>query len=164
MPTLTNIILVITATMTALMAGLFYAWSCSVMLGFARLSNREFISAMQSTNRAIQNPIFFAAFFGAPVLLPLSVFLHYGQPLPARFWFLLAATIMYLIGTFGVTIFGNVPLNNTLDCFDLQAASEAEITLQRANFERRWNNLNTIRTVSSLLAIMLVVIACLSSH
>ena len=162
MPTLTNILLVMTATTTALMAGLFYAFSCSVNLGLARLSNAEYISAMQSINRTIQNPIFFAAFFGAPILLPLIVFLHYGQPLPARFWFLLAATIIYLIGTFGVTIFGNVPLNNTLDRFDLQSATEEEIAVQRGNFEGRWNNLNTVRTVSATLAIMLVVIACLS--
>ncbi len=146
------------------MAGLFYAFSCSVNLGLARLSNAEYISAMQSINRAIQNPIFFAAFFGAPILLPLSVFLHYGQPLSVRFWFLLAATIIYLIGTFGVTIFGNVPLNNTLDRFDLQAASEAEIALQRGYFEGRWNNLNTIRTVSSTLAMILVIIGCLNPN
>ncbi len=164
MPTAANILLVLTATTTALTAGLFYAFSCSVNLGLARLSNAEYIAAMRSINRAIQNPIFFAAFFGAPILLPLSVFLHYGQPLSVRFWFLLAATIIYLIGTFGITIFGNIPLNNSLDRFDLQAASEAEITAQRASFEGRWNNLNTIRTVSSTLAIMLVVIACLNSY
>ena len=162
MSTLTNILLIMTATTTALMAGLFYAFSCSVNLGLARLSNAEYISAMQSINRAIQNPIFFAAFFGAPILLPLSVFLHYGQPLSVRFWFLLAATIIYLIGTFGAPIFGNVPLNNILDRFDLQAASEAEIAVQRTNFEGRWNNLNTIRIVTSTLAIMLVITACLS--
>ncbi len=162
MLTLTNILLVITATTTALMAGLFYAFSCSVNLGLARLSNAKYISAVQSINRAIQNPIFFAAFFGAPILLPLSVILHYNQPLSVRFWFLLAATIIYLIGTFGVTIFGNVPLNNTLDRFDLQMASKKEIAVQRDNFEGRWNNFNTIRTVSSTLAIILVVIACLS--
>lgn len=155
-----NILLVLTATTTGLMAGLFYAWSCSVMLGFARLSNREFVSAMQATNRAIQNPVFFAAFFGAPVLLPISTFLHYDEPL--RFWFLLTATIIYLIGTFGVTVFGNVPLNNTLDRFNLESASEEETAQQRANFEGRWNNLNTIRAVSSTLAVIFVVIACLN--
>jgi uncharacterized membrane protein len=127
---LSDIVLVLTATLTALMAGLFYAWSCSVMLGFARLPDREFVSAMQATNRAIQNPIFFAAFFGAPIFLPISAFLHYGQA--PRFWFLLTATVIYLIGTFGFTIFGNVPLNNTLDRFDLQSVSEAEIAAQRA--------------------------------
>lgn len=159
--TVANIVLVLTAAATALMAGLFYAFSCAVNLGLARLPNAEYVSAMQSINRAILNPVFFAAFFGAPILLPLSVFLHYGQPLPARFWLLLAATMIYLIGTFGVTIFGNVPLNNALDRFDLRAASKAEIAVERANFESRWNNLNTIRTVSSTLAVMLTVIACL---
>ena len=162
MPTLTNIVLVITATTTALMAGLFYAFSCSVNLGLARLSNAEYISAMQSINRAIQNPIFFAAFFGAPILLPLSVFLHYGQTLPARFWLLLGATIIYLLGTFGVTVFGNVPLNKMLDRFNLESASEAEIAAARTNFEKRWNNLNTVRTISSTLALIVVVIACLN--
>jgi uncharacterized membrane protein len=161
MPTITNIILVITATMIALMSGLFYAWSCSVMSGFARLNYREFVSAMQKTNRAIQNPVFFAAFFGAPLFLIFSTVFHYNQT--NRFALLLAAAIIYLIGNFGVTMFGNVPLNNTLDRFNLESASDEETALQRANFGRRWNNLNTIRTVSSTLAVILVVTACLNS-
>jgi uncharacterized membrane protein len=130
------------------------------MPGFARLPNREFVAAMQATNRAIQNPIFFAAFFGAPILLPISAFLHNGQS--TRFWLLLAATVIYLLGTFGVTIFGNVPLNNVLDRFDLETASDEETAWQRANFERRWNNLNTVRTVSSTFAVILTIIACLN--
>jgi uncharacterized membrane protein len=150
-----------TVATTALMAGLFYAFSYSVNLGLARLSNAEYVSAMPSINRAIQNSIFFAAFFGAPLLLSLSVFMHYTQALSSRFWLLLTAAIIYLIGTFGVTVFGNVPLNNTLDRFNLQIASEQEIVLQRANFESRWNNLNTIRTISATLALILIVIACL---
>lgn len=158
---ISDVILVITATATALMAGIFFAFSCAVNLGLARLPDSQYVGAMQSINRRIQNPVFFAAFFGEPILLPPSVFLHYGQPLSMRFWFLLAATIIYLIGTFGVTMFGNVPLNNALDRFDLESAAEAEIALQRTNFETRWNNLNTIRTVSSTLAVILVAIACL---
>ena len=58
-----NIILVITATLTALVAGLFFAWSVSITLGLARVSDSEYVSVMQSINRAIQNPVFFAAFF-----------------------------------------------------------------------------------------------------
>lgn len=158
--TFTNIILVITATLTALMAGLFYAWSCSVMPGFARLEDREFVSVMQKTNRAILNPVFFVSFLGAPVLLPLSTFLSYGNS--PRFMLLLAATAVYLTGTFGVTVFGNVPMNNALDRFEPETATEEEISKQRANFERRWNNLNTIRTILSTLAVILLVIACLN--
>src|SRR5690349_6982509 len=120
------------------MAGLFFAWSCSVMPGFARLKDREFVSVMQKTNRAIQNPVFFIAFLGAPLLLPISTFFSYGNS--PRFLLLLTATIIYLIGTFGVTVFGNVPMNNALDRFDLETATDEEISKQRANFERRWNN------------------------
>ncbi len=157
---ISNIILVITATLTALIAGLFYSWSCSVMLGFARLKDKEFVSVMQQTNRAIQNPLFFISFLGAPILLPVSTFLSSGTS--PRFALLLAATVIYLTGTFGVTVFGNVPLNNALDRFDLESATDEEISRRRANFERRWNNLNTIRTVTSTLALILIIIACLN--
>jgi len=129
------------------------------MLGFARLKDKEFVSVFQKTNRAIQNPVFFIAFMGAPLLLPISAFLSYGNA--PRFGLLLAATVIYLTGTFGVTVFGNVPMNNTLDRFDLESATVEEIARQRANFERRWNNLNTIRTISSTLAVILITIACL---
>ncbi len=90
---ISNILLVITATLTALMARLFYAWSCSEMLGFARLKDREFVSVMQKTNRAIQNPVFFAAFFGAPVFLIISTVYFYGQ---SRRFALLFAAIVFL--------------------------------------------------------------------
>lgn len=155
-----NIILVVTATLTALIAGLFYAWSCSVMLGFARLKDREFVSVMQKTNRAILNPVFFVSFLGAPVLLPISAYLSYGNA--PRFALLSAATVIFLTGTFGVTMFGNVPLNNALDRFELEWATDEEITRQRANFERRWNNLNTIRTVTSTIAVILTITACMN--
>lgn len=157
---LENIILVTAAALTALMAGIFFAFSFAVNLGLARLSNAEYAAAMQSINRRIQNPVFFAAFFGAPIFLIISAVLFYGQS--PRFWLLLAAAVVYLTGTFGVTVFGNVPLNNRLDRFDLKAASEKETALQRTNYEGRWNNLNTIRTISSTLAVIFIVIACLN--
>jgi uncharacterized membrane protein len=155
-----NIILVVAAMTTALMAGLFYAFSCAVNFGLARLPDAEYISAMQSINRAVQNPFFFAAFFGAPILLPLSAFLHCEQTM--RFRFLLAATVVYLIGVFGVAVFGNVPLNNALDRFDFVSASDEKAARRRANFERSWNNLNHARTFCATLAVILTVVGCLS--
>jgi len=164
MPTLPNITLVLTATTTALIAGLFYAWSCSVTLGLARLPDTVYITFMQATNKAILNPVFFISFMGTAILLPVCTFLHYDPTISHRFVFLLAATLIYFIGGLGVTIFGNIPLNEALADFNLQSASEEAIAAQRAKFEGRWNNLNTIRTISSALSIILVIIACLSSH
>ncbi len=158
---ISEIILAITAILTALVAGLFFAWTVSITQGLLRVSDSEYVSAMQATNRAIQNPVFFAVFFGAQILLLVCLFLFYGQG--ARFWLLLGAFALYAIGVMGVTIFGNVPLNNQLDRFEMQTAKPAEISAARKNYETVWNNLNTIRTVSSTLAVTLVIIACLQS-
>jgi uncharacterized membrane protein len=160
--TFPNILLVITVTTTALITGLFYAWSCAVNLGLGRLSDAAYLEAMQSINRAILNPVFFLSFLGTVVLLPLSAYLHYGHPVSVRFWYLLAAALVYIIGGFGVTVAGNVPLNEALDAFNLQAATQEAIAVQRAKFEGSWNNLHTVRTIACVLALVLVIIACLS--
>lgn len=154
------VLLIITATATGLMAGLFFAWSCSVTLGLAQVPDKTYITAMQAMNRAIRNPVFFVCFFGAALLLPVCTYQQYGHQVSARFWLFLAATALYLIGIIGITFWGNVPLNQALDKFHIGAASSREITAQRAQFERLWNRLNNIRTVASTLAFVLVVIAC----
>ncbi|MNE75598.1 hypothetical protein D3C80_1717730 [compost metagenome] len=101
---------------------------------------------------------------GALVLLPVSTFMHYTNPANLRFWLLLAATVVYVIGVFGVTAFGNVPLNETLAAFNLTSASVGEIVVARTNFEASWVNLHTIRTVASVVVVALVIISCLSSE
>ncbi|GAB3958648.1 hypothetical protein GCM10028805_53380 [Spirosoma harenae] len=158
-----TIILGATATATALMSGLFYAFSWAVMPGLKRLPDASYIMAMQSINRAIQNPVFFAAFLGAALLLPLSTYLDYSPttPVSARFWFLLAASVVYVVGVIGVTIGGNVPLNETLDAFDVQAASVSDVLNHRRAFELPWSQFHTLRTWASFLTILLVVTACL---
>lgn len=160
--TLTHLVLIITTTMTALISGLFYAWSCSVVPGLARVSDSSYLEAMQQINRAILNPVFFMSFIGTALLLPLSTWLHYGSELNARFWLLLLASVVYLAGTFGVTMFGNVPLNEALDAFNLSSASVQELAAQRAKFEGPWNNLNNLRTIAGIAALILIIIACLS--
>ena len=53
---------------TGLSTGLLYSYACSVLPGLAQTSDRTFIDAMQQINKAIQNPVFFASFFGALAL------------------------------------------------------------------------------------------------
>lgn len=156
---MTTILLIITATVTALIAGLFYAYSCSVVLGLGKLSDSEYLKSMQSINREILNPVFFLSFMGTAFLLPISTFLYREQNLV--FILLLMATLAYLIGVFGVTMSGNVPLNDQLDKFDIVNSSAEAIKEMRNNFERKWNFLNNIRTVFSVITIVLTVCACI---
>lgn len=159
--TIQNIILTVTTTLTALIAGLFYAYSCSVNIGLAKLPNDGYITAMQSINREIQNPIFFISFMGTLLLLPISTFFQYKAGAMDSFWLLLTATIIYCIGTFGVTIMGNVPLNEMLDKFNIQSASIEEISSIRNRFEIPWNRFHTIRTIAAVISLILVIIACI---
>jgi hypothetical protein len=76
-----------------------------------------------------------------------------------RLALVLAATIL-LNRKFRVTVFGTSD-EYTLDRFDLKSASDEEIARQRANFERRWNNLNHIRAFSSTLSPLNLVVYCL---
>jgi uncharacterized membrane protein len=159
--TFANITLLATAFTTALIAGLFYAWSCSVIPGLGKLSDANYLLAMQSINREILNPLFFMSFMGTLFLLPLSTWLQYNPFTPVRFYLLLGATIVYGAGTFGVTIFGNVPLNNALDAFHIQPDSTETLSQQRALFEKPWNQLHAIRTIANVIALILVLLACI---
>ena len=161
---LNNIILLIATLTTGLMAGLFYAWSFSVTTGLSKLSDTNYIEAMQSLNKAILNPAFFLIFWGSILSLMLATILHYEQPLSSIFWLLLIATVVYLIGSIAVTFSGNIPLNNSLEIFKLNSSSVEEIKLQRTAFESRWNKLNMIRTISSSLAFIVLIIACFKTY
>lgn len=153
-----TVLLIITAVLTALIAGLFYAYSCSVVLGLGKLTDMEYLKAMQNINREILNPVFFLSFMGTAVLLPVSAFVFHGQ---SAFIFLFLAALAYLIGVFGVTVAGNVPMNDILDKFDISGSTNEVIKQMRENFENRWNFLNNIRTVFSVISIVLVVCACI---
>jgi uncharacterized membrane protein len=160
--TFSTIVLIVTATTTGLIAGLFYAYSCSINLGLGRLPDGAYLAAMQSINKAILNPVFFASFMGTLILLPLCTYLQYRQPLSPKFIILLISTTLYLTGVFGVTIFGNVPLNESLARFDFSVASVEDISRERINFEKPWNRLHQIRTIASVVTLVLVITACVS--
>jgi uncharacterized membrane protein len=157
---LAEISLVAATVFTSLMAGIFFAFTVSVMPGLGKLSDAGFLSAMQSINREIQNPVFFLVFFGVLILLPFAIYLHYHADRSA-FLLLTAATLVYFIGVFGVTILGNIPLNNQLDQFDIARATPENLQSFRAHFEGKWNTFNSVRTVSSLLAAVIMVYTCL---
>ena len=77
------------------------------------------------------------------------------------FWLFVSAFIIYWVGAFGVTIFGNIPLNEILDKTSLENFSFEELKSLRTSIELKWNNLNLLRSISSLLSFMLLIFSCL---
>jgi uncharacterized membrane protein len=136
--------------LTGLSAGLFYAWMVSVIPGTRKVVDITYLESMQSINRAILNPAFFLIFFGSPLALAISTIQQFNSGI--SFWLLLAATLIYMFGTFGVTALGNVPLNDALDVLDLAELGESKIAEFRKSYEQKWNRLHLIRTVFSVLS------------
>ncbi|MEE1896931.1 DUF1772 domain-containing protein [Flavobacterium rakeshii] len=159
MNTFASIIHILTLLSTALMAGLFFSYSFSVNSGLGQLNDSAYLLAMQSINRAILNPVFFMCFFGTVILLPLNAYLQYDGRLTINFSLYGLSAAFYVIGLFGITILGNVPLNDTLEAFDLGNASQETISGMRETFEGPWNKWHNIRTTAVVISFLLLSIA-----
>ncbi|WP_425237749.1 DUF1772 domain-containing protein [Ulvibacterium sp.] len=144
--------------LTGLSAGLFYAWSVSVIPGTQNLGHSNYLTTMQSINRAILNPAFYAVFFGSILFLSVASIYEFNLNTNA-FWLILASSICYMIGTVGVTGLGNVPLNNQLDVLQITELSSTKIAEFRAFYEQKWNRLHSIRTICAVISFVLAVLA-----
>lgn len=153
--TLATTLLVIIALLgSALIGGVFFAFSSFVMKALAREPSAEGIAAMQSINVAVLNPSFLGAFMGtAAVSLLVAVFAVRGWGEPAAPWYL-AGAVAYLAGTFFVTLFGNVPLNDQLAA---ARATDPAATIVWEHYLDRWTLLNTVRTVAALIAALMFI-------
>jgi uncharacterized membrane protein len=154
-----HLILVVTTVAIALIAGLFYSWSCGIVQGLGKLMDKDYLQAMQYINREIQRPLFLVLFVGTVMLLPVSAWLSYRAGQQSTFDWILMAMVFYIAGVFGVTIAGNVPLNNMLDRFNLSDSSLESIANTRAAFEKKWNFLNRARAFFAVAGLACTVIA-----
>lgn len=152
-----TIIFLITVLLNALSTGFFFAWSVSVVLGTKKVGDYTYLESMQHINKEILNPAFFIVFFGSLMALVTTTYLQLNNK--TVFVFVLASTIIYLVGTFGVTAFGNVPLNNELEALNINNLDLIELKAFRTYYESAWNNFHNIRTISSMVSFILLLIS-----
>lgn len=139
----------IAALGAALVAGIFYAFSTSVMRALGNLAPAEGIAAMQSINVAVFNVWFMGAMFGtAAICLVLAIgsFLAWHQTGAA---YILAGSALYLAGTILVTIIFNVPLNDALAAATPASADGSKIW---ARYLSDWTWWNHVRSAAALAA------------
>jgi len=149
----------IAVLLTGLVAGLLYGYECSVVKGLGALQDLAYLQAFKSINTSIQNPLFFASFMGSLLVLPVVTWAVYRQHDWPTFYLLLTAMLLYVIGVFGITMFGNVPLNNLLATFDIGTATKTDVATMRQSFEKSWNTYHTIRTIAAVLSFTLTILA-----
>jgi uncharacterized membrane protein len=130
---------------SGLMAGLFFAFSVSVMGALARLPAEQGAAAMSAINVVIVNPVFLTVFMGMTLICAvLAVKAVVGWSQPGSFW-LLAGSLFYLVGIFAVTAAFNVPLNDALAA-DAGGAGWTRYLAQ-------WVPWNHVRTTAGMLSL-----------
>ena len=143
-----------------LVAGVFYAYAVSVNLGLADQSDASYVATMNAINERIQNPLFFASFFGAILFLLAALVIHFPKLRSGRFRLIALACVLYVGGGFLPTVFVNVPLNDLLAAVDPDAPARV-LAEARAAYEGPWSFWNAVRAVFSSLAFAALVGACL---
>jgi uncharacterized membrane protein len=140
----------------AVVAGLMFAFSTSVMPGLARRPHAEGIASMQAMNSAILNPLFGLAFGGTAVLcLVLAVTAPFTTD-ESHAVLRALGSVLYVVGPFGVTMVANVPMNEALDAVD--PASDEGATYWRT-YLRRWTAWNHLRALLGTAAAVLLILA-----
>jgi uncharacterized membrane protein len=141
---------------SALVAGVFFAFSTFVMDGLARRPSAEGMAAMQSINVTAVRPAFMAAFLGTAAVCVAVIVWAVATWGDRRAALLLAGGLLYLVGSILVTGVRNVPLNDSLARLDPHAAdSEAEWSA----YLDGWTAWNHVRTVTGLAAVAAFVLA-----
>lgn len=139
---------------TGLTAGIFFAFSTFVMAAFARIPPEQGIAAMNSINITVINPWFMTVFMGTPVLcavLAIMAFFKWSEPGAA---IIIAACLVYIVGSFVVTMVFNVPLNDALAAV---TSADGEGGALWTRYLSEWTFWNTVRTVLPLVAMLLFI-------
>jgi uncharacterized membrane protein len=132
---------------TALVAGVFFAFSSFVMPALERMPAAGGMAAMQSINITAVRAAFMTAMFGtALVCVALLVFAvrDWGRPYAVP---MLLGSALYLVGVVALTIFFHVPLNDALAALDPNAPSSAPVW---ADYLSRWGAGNQARWIAPL--------------
>jgi len=137
---------------SALIAGVFFAFSSFVMKALARVPSHEGVAAMHSINVAVLNRSFLGVFMGTTAIsLVVAVLAIMAWSSPSAPYFLAGASL-YVVGTFLVTGLGNVPLNDQLAAV---SATDPRAVAVWEHYLDRWTLLNTIRTVAAAAAALM---------
>jgi uncharacterized membrane protein len=129
----------------AAVGGAFFTFSTFTIQAMARLPDDAGAEAMRSINITAVRPPFMALVFGSAVAAGAvaGTDLLTGAPTTPL---TVGAAALYLVGTIGVTIAANVPLNNALE------AERGGPTRMWRDYLRRWTRLNHVRTAAALAA------------
>jgi uncharacterized membrane protein len=149
-PRIFSLISLSTALGCGLVAGMFFAFSNFVMPALNRQPPSSAIPTMQTISVVVLNRGFLTVFAGTALGCLLLIVLSALRWQEAASKLAIAGALAYLIGTFGVTMRANVPLNDSL-----AAGCEWHA------YYGPWMLWNHVRTAAAFVAAALLTVAIL---
>ena len=138
-----------TAMASALMAGVFFAFSSFIMTALGNIEPAAGIKAMQRINIDVFCWSFSLLFFGLPLLaVGFGIYAVFNLSAPEAIYYLVGS-LVYLVGSLLVTAKGNVPLNDALARVDPYAENAIE---QWRKYLASWTRWNHLRAMACLVA------------
>jgi uncharacterized membrane protein len=151
-----NLMILVTALGAGLIGGVFYGFSSFVMKSLAALPPAQGVAAMQSISVVVINPSFMTPFVGTALLSGVLLIISLLRWHDAGSAWLLAGSLLYIVGCFGVTAAFNVPMNDALAAVTPTSAEAATLW---STFVPTWTTWNTVRTLASLAAATAFILA-----
>ena len=150
--------LILLIVMTGLMGGIYFTFSVFVMKALNQLPPLQAGEAMNKINDVIINTLFLPVFFISTLWhagLIVWCFADWKNP---QSTIMITAALLYIVGMFGVTVFGNVPLNNKLK-FSIDKKDEQSLIQSWKEYYQPWARLNHLRMTSCIFSCALLTLA-----
>ncbi|MGW1723842.1 anthrone oxygenase family protein [Streptomyces sp. NPDC002306] len=141
---------------SAVMAGVFFAFSVLVMRGLAALPPAQGVAAMKAVNSSAMTAAFMIVFLGVAalcVVIAVVTFVLWPDDGTVE---LLLGSALYLVGSFGVTVAANVPRNDQLAKLE---AGTPEAGTYWPVYVREWTRWNHVRALASAAAAVVYLLA-----
>jgi len=153
----TNWVLGTAAVGSAMVGGVFFAFSGFVMPALRRLPAGGGIRAMQEINRTAVTAPLMTALFGTAAVCVVAGVRALRSPGADTGW-TVAGAAAYLIGAVGVTIAANVPRNDRLASLHADSTTAAAVWHDYLGGWTAWNHVRTVGclTAAAAFAVALV--------
>jgi uncharacterized membrane protein len=144
---------------SGIVGGIFYGFSSFVMKALGRIAPEQGIAAMNSINVMVINPSFMLPFVGTALLCALLATGSYIWWPHVSGRLVLLAALLYLVGSFGLTMVIHQPMN-----LKLAGLPTAQALDYWAQYLDAWTLWNHVRAAASLLSATLFVAVLVLSH
>lgn len=145
---------------SALVSGVFLSFSDFVMRSLDKAGKQAGIESMQIINREVYKTLFMALLVGMAAISVVLIYMAWSSGGGVAAYWQMGGGVIYLLVTFAVTIFGNVPLNEELDS---QICTHADTGIYWSTiFYPRWILFNHIRTAGAVASACCFLFACLN--